>query len=286
MRCVKPPGPRKAGRPGPAALRSAPPVPATQAPAHDRSGPTRRSRHRDLRQRRLQPARPHRAARCRGRRDRARLRRAAAGADLRRPGLPGHRLRHRRRQGRRAERRALLHPPHPGRDHRAAQRHRAVRRDHRLRPPGGDGRDPALRADPAGQRPGAGHDLRGPDRRGGRRAAAPGPARDPGIDDLSRHHGRAAAADPGARRPQLGPRLLPGLLAGARGPRQPGLLHRAHSQGGRRRRRGRAPARQGALRPGPRQVPRLAAPPHHRRSPREPRSAAAGRARARARARR
>ena len=72
-------------------------------------------------------------------------------------------------------------------------------------------------------------DLSYVDRHGaGHRAApAPGPARRAGIDHLSGHDRRGAQADPRAQRPASGARLLPRLLARARGPRQRAFRHRA-----------------------------------------------------------
>src|SRR5207249_4660976 len=95
-----------------------------------------------------------------------------------------------------------------------------------------------LRADAARQVEGAGHLLhRGRRRRRGddhpRR-----PARRAGVDDLSRHHARDPAAALRGARADRRRGLLPGVLAGAHRPRQPGVDAARHPQG-----RGRSHAR-------------------------------------------
>ena len=63
------------------------------------------------------------------------------------------------------------------------------------------------------------------------------PARRARIDDLARHHRRGDAADPGGGSGlKSGRDFYPGLLAGARGSRQPGLRHLDDPEGRRRRR--------------------------------------------------
>lgn len=105
----------------------------------------------------------------------------------------------------------------------------------------GRGRRTDLRAHATGACPAAGPLLRGGGGDAGGPAPAARPARRAGVHDVARHHAGAGAASAGGHGPRLRARLLPGLLAGTRTPRQPRLFHRRHPEGGGGRRRGLAP---------------------------------------------
>src|SRR5207247_1431987 len=63
--------------------------------------------------------------------------------------------------------------------------------------------------------------------------AAAEAAHRPGIHDLPRHHARADAPGTGEHGSESGRRLLPRLLPGAGGSRQPAMEYPQHSEGGR-----------------------------------------------------
>ena len=147
---------------------------------------------------------------------------------------------------------------------RGAQPRRVLHRGHRLRASAGRvarawtsttraaeplalRRGPRLRPHAADRQPRAGPRSAGLRDARARRPAAARPARRPRVDDLPRHHARAHGADPRGVGPRRRPRLLPGLLARARGSRPHRLHPSQHAEGPRRPHRGLHRPRRGAV---------------------------------------
>ena len=141
------------------------------------------------------------------------VRRSAAGGGTGPRAVPRHRVRRRRLEGGRTERRAQLHPGREGRGPGEGGGVRSLQGDHRHVRPGGDGLHRHRRADAAAQNEGPRHVLRRPGGGGGPEAPQEGPARQPRVDHLPGHDRRARQADAGGDRAQGRRRLLPRLLA-------------------------------------------------------------------------
>ena len=166
----------------------------------------------------------------RGRRDhRDGLRRAAPDAALQRGRLQGHRAGHRPRQGGPSEPGRELYRAHQaGIDRRCARA--GIRRHHRVLAGARIRRGHHLCSDAAQQVPRAGLELR-PQHHGRHRAPlAARTDRLPREHHLSRHNGRGAEAADRVRGTHGRQGRFPGVLARARGSRQPGGRDRDHTQ--------------------------------------------------------
>ena len=123
---------------------------------------------------------------------------------------------------------------HPGRLRGGVERGRQggpVARHNEHGRPRQHGRHRHLRADAAPEDEGSGSVLRRARRRSRGRDAQKRPADHSRVNDLSRHDRRSRPADAREPRRQGGRRLLPRLLARARGSGQPEIQHPQHSQG-------------------------------------------------------